>query len=132
MMSGELLTEQQAITGLKVALRIIAGWDATQRQACRILRISPATYRRATRGFAAGQRLDQDQHQRMGWVLGIHAYLRKIFSNPENVKGFPGFKNNNPFFAGRSPRPRRANHHPTVRCHKKLDQESEKALVAYR
>lgn len=103
MMSGERLTEQQAITGLKVALRIIAGWDATQSQACRILRISPATYRRATRGLAAGQRLDHDQRQRIGWVLGIHASLRKAFSNPENVKGFPGFRNNNPFFAGRSP-----------------------------
>lgn len=103
MSSGERLTEQQATTSLKVALRIIGGWEATQIQACRILRISPATYRRATRGFAAGQRLDQDQQQRIGLVLGIHASLRAVFSNHENVKGFPGLKNDNPFFAGRSP-----------------------------
>lgn len=103
MSSGERLTEQQATTSLKVALRIIGGWEATQIQACRILRISPATYRRATRGFAAGQRLDQDQQQRIGLVLGIHASLRAVFSNQENVKGFPGLKNDNPFFAGRSP-----------------------------
>nr|WP_314876907.1 antitoxin Xre-like helix-turn-helix domain-containing protein [uncultured Pseudomonas sp.] len=100
---GEHLTEQQATTGLKVALRIIGGWEATQVQACRILRISPSTYRRATRGFAAGQRLDHDQQQRIGLVLGIHASLRSVFSNQENVKGFPGLKNDNPFFAGRSP-----------------------------
>lgn len=73
MSSGEHLTEQQATTSLKVALRIIAGWEATQIQACRILRISPAAYRRATRGFAAGQRLDQDQQQRIGLVLGIQS-----------------------------------------------------------
>lgn len=103
MISGERLSEQQATTGLKVAIRIIDGWEATQIQACRILRISPATYRRATRGFAAGQRLDQDQWQRIGLVLGIHASLRTLFSNQVNVKGFPGFKNDNPFFAGRSP-----------------------------
>ncbi|WP_191830511.1 antitoxin Xre-like helix-turn-helix domain-containing protein [Pseudomonas fluorescens] len=103
MISGERLTEQQGTTGLKVALRIIGGWEATPSQACRILRISPATYRRASRGTAAGQRLDQDQQQRIGLVLGIHASLRTVFSNQANVKGFPGFKNDNPFFAGRSP-----------------------------
>ena len=102
-MVSERLTEQQATTGLKVALRIIGGWEATQIQACRILRISPSTYRRATRDFAAGQRLDQDQQQRIGLVLGIHASLRSVFSNQENVKGFPGLKNDDPFFAGRSP-----------------------------
>ncbi|MBK5003490.1 antitoxin Xre-like helix-turn-helix domain-containing protein [Pseudomonas sp. S32] len=103
MITGERLTEQQATTGLKVALQIIGGWEATQSQACRILRISPSTYRRASRGIATGQRLDQDQQQRIGLVLGIHASLRTVFSNQENVKGFPGFKNDNPFFAGRSP-----------------------------
>ncbi|MNJ77651.1 hypothetical protein D3C77_751990 [compost metagenome] len=36
-------------------------------------------------------------------VLGIHASLRTVFSNQANVNGFPGFKNDNPFFAGRSP-----------------------------
>ncbi len=101
--SGERLSEQQATTGLKVALRIIGAWEATPSQACRILRISPATYRRAWRGIAAGQRLDQDQQQRIGMVLGIHASLRMVFSNQANVKGFPRFKNDNPFFAGRSP-----------------------------
>lgn len=102
-MVSERLTAQQAATGLKVALRVIGNWDATQSQACRILRISPATYRRAVRGFAAGQRLDRDQQQRIVLVLGIHASLRTVFSNRENVKGFTGFKNDNSFFAGRSP-----------------------------
>lgn len=103
MTTRDRLTVQQSITGLKIALQIIAGWKATQNQACRILRISSATYRRASRGLAVGQRLDQDQQQRIGLVLGIHASLRTAFSNQANVKGFPGLKNHNPFFAGRSP-----------------------------
>lgn len=103
MISDERLSEQQATIGLKVALRIIGGWEATQSQACRILRISPSTYRRASRGIAAGRRLDKDQQQRIGLVLGIHASLRTVFSDQANVNGFPSFKNDNPYFAGRSP-----------------------------
>lgn len=103
MISGVCISEQQAVIGLKVALRIIGGWEATQSQACRILRISSSTYRRASRGIPAGQRLDKDQQQRIGLVLGIHASLRTVFSDKANVRGFPGFKNDNPFFAGRSP-----------------------------
>ncbi|WP_426811381.1 hypothetical protein ABOC32_13590 [Pseudomonas sp. WOUb67] len=71
MISGERLTEQQTSIRLKVARRIIGGWEATQMQACRILRISPGT---------AGRRLDQNQ-QRIGLVLGIHASLRAVFSS---------------------------------------------------
>lgn len=103
MMSCERLTEEQSSTCLKVALRIIGGWEATPGQACKILRISPSTYRRASKGCSAGRRLDQDQQQRIGLVLGIHASLRTVFANQANVQGFPSFKNDNPFFDGRSP-----------------------------
>lgn len=102
-MDSKRLSEQQSTTGLKVALRIIHAWQATPAQACRILRISPSTFRRASKGARAGSRLDLDQHQRIGMVLSIHASLRTIFDNQENVQGFPGFSNLNPFFEGRSP-----------------------------
>lgn len=36
-------------------------------------------------------------------VLNIHAVLRAVFENPLNVYGFPGMKNDNPFFGGKSP-----------------------------
>ncbi|MFJ4051438.1 antitoxin Xre-like helix-turn-helix domain-containing protein [Pseudomonas hunanensis] len=103
MIKSERLTGEQCSVGLKVALRVIDAWRATPGQACRILRISPSTFRRAARGIACGSRLDSDQQQRIGLVLGIHAVLRSAFSNQNNVHGFPGFKNSNPFFEGRTP-----------------------------
>lgn len=102
-MGSRRLTQEQSSVGLKVALCIIAGWQASPAQACRILRISHSTYRRASQGCGAGRRLDQDQQQRIGLILGIHALLRTTFANQANVKGFPGFKNENEFFGGRSP-----------------------------
>lgn len=103
MNSIEILTPEQSSTGLKVALRIINAWQATPAQACSILRISSSTYRRALKELAVGHRLDLDQQLRIGLVLGIHASLRTVFTNEANVRGFPAFKNDNPFFEGRSP-----------------------------
>ncbi len=102
-MGGGRFNQEQSSVGLKVALRIIAGWQASPTQACRILRISHSTYRRASQDCGAGRRLDQDQQQRIGLVLSIHASLRTTFANQANVKGFPGFINENEFFEGRSP-----------------------------
>ncbi|ELP97470.1 hypothetical protein L6227_22580 [Pseudomonas syringae pv. syringae] len=101
-MTSKRLSEQQSITGLKVALRIICAWQATPAQACSILRISASTFRRVSQGADAGRRLDLDQQQRIGMVLSIHACLRTVFDNPANVHGFPGLTNHNHFFEGRS------------------------------
>lgn len=103
MTASKRWTATQSSTGLKVALRIIRSWQATPQQACRILRISPATYRRISTNQVVGRRLDLDQLQRVGFVLGIHATLRTVFTNPENFQGYPRFKNDNEFFEGRSP-----------------------------
>jgi hypothetical protein len=81
MMSDQLLTQEQATVGLKAALRIISAWQASPDQACKILRISPSTLRRATADPGAVRRLDQDQQQRIGLVLGMHASLREVFTN---------------------------------------------------
>lgn len=101
MMSNDI--GHRSSTALKVALRIISAWRATPHQACRILRISPSTYRRVLQGHTAGKRLDLDQLQRIGFVLEIHATLRTVFDSQSNVQGFPRFKNGNEFFEGRSP-----------------------------
>lgn len=97
------LTRLQSAVGLRAAIRIINGWQATSGQACKILRISASTYRRASNSHYSMTRLDRDQQQRLGLVLGIHAALRTIFDNPANVRGFPRFKNENVFFEGRCP-----------------------------
>lgn len=98
------LNKEHCLAGLRAALRILEKWQASSEQACQILRISRSTYTRArqaepTRAMA----LDLDQLERISFVLNIHAALRVIFDNPENVYGFPSLENHNPFFNGRSP-----------------------------
>lgn len=97
-------SKQQCVTGLRAAVGILEKWGASSDQACRILRISRSTYTRAKpRDPDWSVSLDSDQMQRISFVLNIHAALRLIFDNPENVYGFPSMANDNEFFNGRSP-----------------------------
>ncbi|MGV8842392.1 MAG: antitoxin Xre-like helix-turn-helix domain-containing protein [Pseudomonas sp.] len=98
------LTKNQCVTGLRAAVAILEKWHASSDQACRILRISRSTYTRAKQrdpDWSVG--LDSDQMQRISFVLNIHAALRLVFDNPENVYGFPAMANENEFFNGRTP-----------------------------
>lgn len=97
------LSQRKAAVGLKVALRILHGWQATTAQICSILRISYATYRRSMRAPASARKLDHDQQQRISLVLNIHASLRSVFDNPANVRSFARLPNGNVFFESRSP-----------------------------
>ncbi len=98
------LSKEQCVSGLRTALRILDKWDASSEQACRILRISRSTYTRAKQTsseWSVG--LDMDQMHRISFVLNIHAALRTVFDNPDNVYGFPSMDNDNEFFNGRKP-----------------------------
>jgi hypothetical protein len=98
------LSKEQCVTGLRAALRILDKWKTSSEQACRILRISRSTYTRARQDDAQWSvALDMDQMHRISFVLNIHAALRMIFDNPENVYGFPALENHNEFFNGRKP-----------------------------
>src|SRR5690606_1035940 len=82
-------SKEQCVAGLRAALNVLDKWGAASEQACRILRISRSTYTRAKqRESAWSVGLDSDQLQRISMVLNIHAALRLIFDNPENVYGF--------------------------------------------
>jgi len=97
-------TRDQCAIGLRAAVNILEKWQATTEQACSILRISRSTHARAKlRNDAWSVNLDPDQMQRVSFVLNIHAALRLLFDNPENVYGFPAMANHNEFFNGRSP-----------------------------
>ncbi|GAA6130030.1 hypothetical protein NBRC116187_03900 [Halopseudomonas sabulinigri] len=91
-------------TGLRAAVAILDKSGATGEQGEAILRVSHSTYARAKRkdGLAAIN-LDRDQLTRVSFVLNIHAALRTVFDNPENLYGFMRMPNHNPFFLGRSP-----------------------------
>ena len=100
----QAFTKSQCVTGLRAAVGILEKWQASSDQACRILRISRSTYTRARqRDPDWAVALDADQMQRISFVLNIHAALRMVFDNPENVYGFPSMANHNEFFNGRSP-----------------------------
>ena len=98
------VSREQGVAGLRTALNIMDKWGASSDQACRVLRISRSTYTRARQADAAWSvSLDADQLQRISMVLNIHATLRLVFDNPENVYGFPAMENHNAFFNGRTP-----------------------------
>lgn len=97
-------SKDQCVTGLRTALGILEKWQASADQACRILRISRSTYTRARQHDSDWSvALDSDQMQRISFVLNIHAALRLLFDNPENVYGFMAMANDNDFFNGRAP-----------------------------
>jgi len=100
----QVFTKDQCATGLRAAVSILERWQATTDQACTILRISRSTHNRARSGDGSWSvSLDPDQMQRISFVLNIHAALRLVFDNPENVYGFAAMANHNEFFNGRSP-----------------------------
>lgn len=92
-----------AATGLKAAVNILDKWSATSAQTQAILRISRATYFKAKKAGLSSINLDSDQLARISVILNIHATLRIIFDNPDNLYGFMKMVNNNVFFNGRSP-----------------------------
>lgn len=101
---AQAFTKDQCATGLRAAVAILEKWQSTTEQACDILRISRSTHARAKlRNSQWSVSLDADQMQRVSFVLNIHAALRLVFDNPENVYGFPSMANHNEFFNGRSP-----------------------------
>lgn len=92
-----------AAAGLKAAVRILDKWRASGEQGEAILRVSHSTYARARRGDITEIKLDSDQLTRISYLLNIHASLRVIFDNPENLYGFVNMINHNPYFNGRTP-----------------------------
>ncbi|MDH0896532.1 MULTISPECIES: hypothetical protein [unclassified Pseudomonas] len=98
------LSDDQGITGLRAALNVIELWRGTLDQTCRILHISQSIYASAKQQEPEWSVvLDCEQLQRISLVLNTHAALGTIFTNPDNIYGFPSMVNHNDFFAGRSP-----------------------------
>lgn len=94
--------KDRGAVALRAAVNIMEKWQATSKQIESVLRISRSTYVRA-KDEQRALSLDSDQMERISLVLNIHASLRTIFDNPENVYGFPSMPNDNAFFDGRPP-----------------------------
>lgn len=101
---AQAFSKNECTAGLRASVNILEKWRATTEQACNILRISRSTHARAKlHNDAWSVSLDADQMQRISFVLNIHAALRLLFDNPDNVYGFPSLANHNEFFNGRTP-----------------------------
>lgn len=90
------------LSGLKAVIRILDHWGCNARDSAAILGISPSTYYRYKRQPDTA-RLNKDQMDRLSYILNIHATLRTLFENPENVYGFMKMSNTGSYFNGRAP-----------------------------
>jgi uncharacterized protein (DUF2384 family) len=95
-------TKDFGSVALRTAVKIMEHWQASSKQIESVLRISRSTYARV-KELQRPVSLDSDQLARISLVLNIHASLRTIFDNPDNVYGFPSMNNDNAYFDGRSP-----------------------------
>lgn len=93
---------EMSSAGFKACLNILQKWQCTPTQIQDILQLSKNAYYRAKKDPSATH-FSRDQLERMSILLNIHAALRVIFSNPDNVYQFMSMKNKHPFFAGRAP-----------------------------
>ena len=82
-------------SSLSAALRILEHWGCSDEQQRQILGVEKTNPEQAE--------LTEERFQRISHVLNIHAALRTIFSNLDNVYGFMSMKNKNAGFAGESP-----------------------------
>ncbi len=99
-----MTNKDKAATGLQAAVTILGKWGASSEQGTAILRVSPDFYRVPGAVIQNGRsNLDEDQLTRISYLLNIHAALRVIFDNPDNLYGFMAMTNHNEFFNGRSP-----------------------------
>lgn len=87
---------------LSTAANILGKWGVSKKGAATILRIPKSTYYKYLKSPESAK-LDDDQLRRISYILNIHASLRIIFENPENVYGFMSKPNHNAYFNGSSP-----------------------------
>ncbi len=89
-------------TVVKIAARVLTGWSSPE-VIPRILDLPGSTCEAVAQDNLRDLQLTEEQLHRASLVLDMHASLRTLFMNPENVKRFMTMPNNNEPFAGRAP-----------------------------
>ncbi|WP_076416847.1 hypothetical protein [Shewanella sp. UCD-KL12] len=85
--------------GVTTVLNILIKWQCSKHQIACLLLV-PADFE--VQDLEA-MSFSQEQQERVSYILNIHAGLRSIFSNPENIYGFMNMSNHNPPFNGDKP-----------------------------
>ncbi len=97
------ISRQQMISaGLNSVFGILQRWQCSPEQIQHILQISKSAYYKYRQAPENAQ-LNDDQVERLSYIVNIHAALRTLFDNDENVYGFMRMKNHNAFFNGKAP-----------------------------
>jgi len=86
----------------KLADTILEKWGCSKAQRLVILNIDSERYEQLLANDA-NQSLNNEQLKRMSYLANIHAALKSMFSNPDNVYGFMSMHNNNGDFNGEAP-----------------------------
>ncbi|MFB2730054.1 hypothetical protein ACE02H_21530 [Shewanella mangrovisoli] len=99
MQEGGRIASEAVSVGIRTALNILEKWSCDSQQAKALLKL-PESY----------NNLDLDkvnfslEHvERVSYILNIHASLRMVFTNPENIYGFMKMVNHNFPFNGVTP-----------------------------
>ena len=100
--NSQIDQKAMSVAGFKAADKILSTWGCSTQQTQSILKVSNSSYHKY-KATPEKANLSDDQLERVSYLLNIHSALRIVFSNPDNVKGFMSLKNNNDFFAGRTP-----------------------------
>lgn len=101
--SEVLASKTDAAIGLKAAAQVLLRWGASGAASEAILRVSRSVLSKARNQSLDEIKLDRDQLARLSLVLNMHAALRTVFENQENVTGFMAMANSNPWFNGQQP-----------------------------
>lgn len=88
-------------TAIKAVVRLIAAWQADERQGAALLAVSPNVWRLMQAGTWKGT-LSQDQLTRASVLIGIYRTLHRLFAN-DMADRWPGLVNHGPRFGGQSP-----------------------------
>ena len=86
----------------RLANNILEKWNCSAVEKQSILGLSKSSYQRYKKDSNSAN-LSNDQLERISYIANIHQSLKTVFSNPDNVYGFMGMKNKNPYFNGQSP-----------------------------
>jgi hypothetical protein len=98
------LPQNDFIVGLRVAIKILKHWSNDQKQHLAILDIPLKCYSSVQINDNSYQfELNQNQETRICIILNIHAVLKTLFRNKNNIYGFMSMVNNNVYFEGETP-----------------------------
>ena len=84
------------------ALNMMDKWACSEKEKMALLGIGRSTLHKY-QAAPATARLSPDLLERISYLLNIHAVLRTVFENPENVYGFLRMPNKNTYFNGKAP-----------------------------